>query len=122
MAKVQKKPLSWITDAIAGASRSKQFCASGNVPAVKPGLMVEGVGAITLPLMPKQAKELIAVGRVAPFGKGTKTLTDTKVRKSIEVDASQIQLSDAWNQMISGLVANAPPARGSSGCSGPARA
>ena len=106
MAKGQNNSLSWITDAIAGASRSMQFCASGNVPSVKPGLTVEGVGAIKLPLMPKQAKELIAVGRVAPFGKGTKTLTDTKVRRTIEVDASQIQLSDAWNQMISGLVAS----------------
>ena len=68
--------------------------------------MVEGIGKIKLPLMPKQAKELGAAGRVAPFGKGTETLTDTKVRKTIEFDAGQIQLSEEWNQLISGLVAN----------------
>ena len=68
--------------------------------------MVEGIGKIKLPLMPKQAKELSAGGRVAPFGKGTKTLTDTKIRKTIEFDASQIQLSEDWNQLIFGLVAN----------------
>ena len=106
MAKSQSNSLSWITDAIAGASRAKQFCTSGNLPSVDPGLMVEGIGKIKLPLMPKQAKELGAAGRVAPFGKGTETLTDTKVRKTIEFDAGQIQLSEEWNQLISGLVAN----------------
>lgn len=78
----------------------------GNLPSIDPGLMVEGVGRIKLPLMPKQAKELSAAGRVASFGKGTKTLTDTKVRKTIEFDAGQIQISEEWSQLISGLVAN----------------
>ena len=103
MAKLTDDSIKWMTDLIEGASRTKKFCSSGSIPPMDPGLSVHGVGPVKLPLSPKQAKELIEVGRVAPFGKGTKTLVDTKVRKTFELDASQIELSDSWNAMIAGL-------------------
>jgi hypothetical protein len=50
------------------------------------------------------AKSLIAAARIAPFGKGTETLVDTKVRQTFEIDASQIQLSATWEKTIDEVV------------------
>jgi hypothetical protein len=41
------------------------------------------------PLKPAAVKSLKATGQVAPYGKGTKTLVDTSVRNTIEVDPSR---------------------------------
>jgi len=90
----------WMSDAIAKACRLDRFSADGHLPPVDPGLHVEGVGPIKLPLKAKTAKQLIAAGKVAPYGKGTKTLTDKNVRNSFELDAKQLQLSDDWNRAI----------------------
>ena len=61
--------------------RPGSFCVSGSVPAVMPGLNVTGLGPIGLPLAPKQAKELKGVCEQAPYGKGTETVVDKKVRR-----------------------------------------
>jgi len=94
----------WITTAIEQASQSNMFCVGGTLPLMNPGLEIAGVGPVKLPLKPTQAKSLIAAARVAPFGKGTQTLVDTKVRKTFEIDASQITLSAAWKQAITEVV------------------
>ena len=94
----------WLTTAIEQASQSKMFCVGGTLPETNPGLVIAGVGPVRLPLMPSMAKSLIAAARIAPFGKGTETLVDTKVRKTFEIDASQIKLSAAWNKTIEEVV------------------
>ncbi len=98
----------WATEGIKQAIKVSTapalFCTGGELPAVDPGLEVEGVGRVSLPLKPATARALVAAGRPAPFGKGTRTLTDAQVRKSIEFDASQVQLSDEWNAMVAQLV------------------
>ena len=94
----------WMTGAIEEAGQSKMFCVGGTLPETNPGLAVAGVGPVKLPLMPSMAKLLIAAARVAPFGKGTETLVDTKVRKTFEIDASQIKLSAAWDKTIEQVV------------------
>lgn len=104
MAIKKDSPLQWILRNIEDAGRGSAFCSSGNLPAIDPGLIVAGVGPVAIPLKPKQAKQLLDAGRIAPFGKGTKTLTDAKVRRTTELDASQIQLSDQWNEAIAELV------------------
>ena len=48
-----------------------------------PGLTIEGVGPICLPLCNGQAKEIINVASQAPFGLGEKTLIDESVRYDI---------------------------------------
>ena len=94
----------WMTTAIEQASQSKMFCVGGTLPATNAGLTVTGVGPVPLPLKSTMAKSLIAVAQIAPFGKGTKTLVDTKVRKTFEIDASQIQLSAEWEKTIEEVV------------------
>lgn len=49
----------WLSKAIEQATRSAKFCVSGCLPVVDPGIQVEGLGAITLPLKPRAAKELV---------------------------------------------------------------
>ena len=98
-------PIAWMTTAIERAGQTKTYCVSGTLPLMNPQLHVEGVGAIHLPLKPKQAKALVELGRLAPFGRGTKTLVDTRVRKTFEFDASQVGTSAEWKQMIDGVVA-----------------
>ena len=60
---------------------------------MNPGLEIVGVGPVKLPLKPSQAKSLIAAARVAPFGKGTKTLIDTMVLMSSDRDSGECRTS-----------------------------
>src|SRR5262245_25023064 len=61
--------------------RPGSFCTSGSVPVVLPGLGVQGVGQIAVPLTAAQAKELIPHCQQAPYGKGEETVVDTTVRR-----------------------------------------
>ena len=68
---------------------------------VNPGISVEKVGPIRLPLSKNDAKALVRVSRKAPFGKGRQTLVDDSVRKTWEIDPSQVVFSNkAWQACI----------------------
>lgn len=67
------------------------FFAKGVREDVNPGLHVEGVGGIGMPISSHDAQRLIQVSRQAPFGKGAETLVDTSVRNTWEIDAAQIR-------------------------------
>jgi predicted 2-oxoglutarate/Fe(II)-dependent dioxygenase YbiX len=58
-----------------------------------PGLFIEGVGKVALPLMDDQtAEKIIQVCEQAPFGRGRKTLVDTSVRNSWQLDPAKIHM------------------------------
>lgn len=79
----------------------KAYCVSGLLPTVRPRLEIGGLGPITLPLTKRQAKELIKRARQAPYGKGTETLVDTKVRRVWEIDADQVSFSNRlWAETV----------------------
>ena len=67
---------------IGQATRSAKFLVAGRLPVVDLGLEVEGLGRVPVPLKRGIAKSLIATCRVAPYGKGTETLVDTRERGS----------------------------------------
>jgi hypothetical protein len=46
---------------------------------------------------------LIASCRVAPYGKGTRTLVNKQVRNTFELDPKKFRLSDAWNSPIAAV-------------------
>ena len=52
--------------------RPGDFFAAGTAELLAPLLEVEGVGPVALPLLPMQAKELIAVAEPAPYGRGAR--------------------------------------------------
>ncbi len=90
----------WLSAAIAQATKSAKFCVSGSFPTVDPGLDVEGLGVVKLPLKPRLAKPLIARCHLAPYGKGTQTLVDREVRNTHELNPEQFRLSEAWDAAI----------------------
>jgi hypothetical protein len=67
--------------AISRVDRPGAVCAGGDLPLTMPGLQVDGLEPIGLPLGKTQAAKLIKLCRQAPYGKGTKTLVDADVRR-----------------------------------------
>jgi hypothetical protein len=89
-----------LATAVGEATRSAKFFVAGGLPAVGPGLEVDGLGRVPIPLKRGSAKSLIATCRVAPYGKGTETLVDTRVRKTFELDPQKFRLGAEWNSAI----------------------
>src|SRR5947209_17487316 len=89
-----------LSEAISQATRSAKFCVAGCLPVVDPGLEVDGLGAIRLPLKRATAKALVAHCEVAPYGKGTQTLVNRKVRNTLELDPQKFRLSQEWNSAV----------------------
>ncbi len=56
---------------------------------------VKGLGRLSWPLNPIQVNALLEKAHQAPFGKGRKTLVDTSVRNTHEIDADQLELDNA---------------------------
>jgi len=77
------------------------------MPLTMPGLKVDGLGMLSLPLGKTEARKLIKQCHQAPYGKGTETLVDTEVRRSWELDPDRFQLTNPkWQEMIEEIVAN----------------
>jgi len=89
-----------LSQAIAQATRSSKFCVSGDLPIVDPGLVVDGFGPVEVPLKRGVGRKLIAHCQLAPYGKGTETLVDTRVRKTFELDPQKFRLSLGWTTAI----------------------
>ena len=66
-----------------------------------PGLDVDGVGPVALPLTDETSKLIASVGHQAPYGRGTDTIVDTTVRDTIQIDASNIRfMNPKWAPAI----------------------
>jgi len=84
---------------------SGSFEAAGIKNYSHPGLQVQGIGEIGLPLSAAQTKELIAQAHKAPFGKGSQTITDTSVRSAWEVDAGKISFQNSeWATLLDNIM------------------
>ena len=70
-----------------------------------PGLWVNGVGCIAIPLLATQATQLKGVCEQAPFGRGEHTLVDKTIRNALQLSPDQFQLKNAgrrgsWNDEV----------------------
>lgn len=90
----------WLSKAISNAAKSAKFCVAGTLQAINCGLEVEGIGVISFPLKPRFMTQLIAACAPAPYGKGTQTLLNKKVRNTLELDPAKFRLGDRWNDAI----------------------
>ncbi len=82
------------------------FVSFAALPALNLDLVVKDVGAITLPLQESQARQIIEKARQAPCGKGEKTIVDTSIRNTWELDTSQFELQGAeWGKLLARIVA-----------------
>jgi hypothetical protein len=96
-----------LLSALGEVDRPSTVCTSGDMPLTMPGLEVDGLGALSLPLSKTQARKLIKQCRQAPYGKGTETLVDTDVRRTWELDPDRFQLTNPkWEELIEKIVAN----------------
>lgn len=78
------------------------------VPAL-PGLTVNGIGMLSLPLVSDETvKQLAAVATKSPFGKGSDTLVDESVRKSWQIEPAQVSFGNpAFHEAIQTLAKTA---------------
>ncbi|ETI35849.1 hypothetical protein F441_17769 [Phytophthora nicotianae CJ01A1] len=71
---------------------------------VAPGLFVDRVGCIALPLCDEQAEKLIAKCDKSPFGRKLDTMTDENVRKSWQLAPDQVAINNPlWHTGIEKL-------------------
>lgn len=97
-----------LNQVLAKIDRPGEVYAAGDLALMMPGLVVEGMGTVRLPLGKRQARELIRRCHQAPHGKGTQTVVDTSVRRVWELDPECFQLSNPkWNQLIESIIAEA---------------
>jgi len=95
-----------LLEGISAAIRTTKFCVSGILPKIDPHINVDDLGFVRMPLTPSAAKRLMAVCQQAPYGKGTQTLVDKKVRNAFELSPSKFKLSHEWQQAIEQALAN----------------
>ena len=97
-----------LLEAISKVDRPGTFCTGGDLPLVMPGLEVEGVGPVRLPLGKTQARKLAKLCHQAPYGKGTETVVDTDVRRTWELDPEQFQLTNPkWDALLATIIGDA---------------
>ena len=70
-----------------------------------PGIRVDGVGPIRLPLSTQDAQALIGASRRAPFGMGRETVVDETVRKTWEIEGDKVVFKNkAWQGWLKNVV------------------
>src|SRR5271166_3863536 len=81
-----------LAEVLSTVCRPGDFFVSGTTDILAPLLEVDGVGPISLPLLPIQAEQLVAVAERAPFGRGEDTLVDTQVRRTWQISADRVRI------------------------------
>lgn len=85
--------------------QSSQFCTSGSLEPVLPGLEVEGIGNVGVPVSATDAKRLIKQAAQAPYGRGEETIVDTDVRRVWQLEPGKFELRNAaWGKFVDGIV------------------
>jgi hypothetical protein len=86
--------------------RPGDFFVSGRVPLPAPRLVVDGVGEISLPVLPVQAGELVAQAERAPYGRGEQTLLDTNVRRTWQIAPERVSFQGRqWEETLGRVIA-----------------
>jgi len=94
-----------VADLLQQVRRPGDFYAAGTAEIHAPRLEVEGVGAISLPLLPVQAEQLVAIADRSPYGRGSETLVDTEVRRTWQVDADRVHIAGRhWARELGQIV------------------
>jgi len=95
---------------------SGRLFVTGRADFLAPWIEVDGVGPIALPLLPAQAKQLIKAATRAPYGSGSQTVIDTKVRRTWQIEASRVTIGGKhWPKTLYGIVKRAVEGLGVAG-------
>lgn len=81
---------------------SGSFAAFGTIDSfVNPGIFVDPIGILRLPLSLEDAQALAQTSHQAPFGKGNQTLVDESVRKTWQIDAANVKfINKDWQPCL----------------------
>jgi hypothetical protein len=83
---------------------------------VNPGLLIENLGTLPLPLVQRDAEAIINLSKRAPFGKKDETIIDTNIRRTWELDVTQFKCQNpAWPSYLEDLVKRAVDELGAQG-------
>ena len=73
--------------------------------APNPGIQIDTLGLLGLPMTPRDVELIRSVAVRAPFGHGERSVIDSTVRDTWEIDASRINLTNpAWATFLDGIV------------------
>ena len=90
---------------LASAKGTGNFYVSANPELIPPSLEINGIGRISFPLLPEQAKQIIAIAERSPFGRGENTVVDINVRRTWQVASDEVHLSGRqWPQSLKKIV------------------
>ena len=91
--------------ALDSLGKSSRYCTSGGFAPVLPGLDVDGVGQIGIPVTQADAKRLIKNASEAPYGRGEETIVDPSVRRVWQIEPNRFTLRNpAWEPFLTGIV------------------
>lgn len=85
-----------------------QFCVTGYHDQPPPKLSIDGLGEVNLPLDDQTHDTLSAKAQRAPFGRGTQTLVDHKVRKTWQIQPEDVHILDPnWPNTLNTITTRA---------------
>ncbi len=78
-------------------NRPGNYYVAGRFAAPIPSLTVDPLGAVPLPVIEAQARELVGAAARAPYGRGPDTVLDRSVRDCWQIDAKRVSVSgERW--------------------------
>ncbi|KAF8656953.1 hypothetical protein AX16_002308 [Volvariella volvacea WC 439] len=79
--------------------------AKSHTGAPNPCLQIAGIGVVGLPLSERDARAIISVATQAPFGHGERTVVDTNVRNTWEIEPTNIHIANPqWTTFLNNVV------------------
>jgi hypothetical protein len=85
--------------------RPGDFFAAGTAELLAPLVEVASVGPVALPLLPMQARQLIAAAEPAPYGRGAETVVDPAVRRCWQIGLDRVRIRGRhWARTLEGTV------------------
>jgi len=89
-----------VVDTLKSVKKPGLYSAGGSISMPLPSLSVGGL-TLGLPLCAKQAKELMKVASRAPFGRGEKTIIDTSVCSTWQLNPLQFSVTNPdWESSL----------------------
>ncbi|MFW8565157.1 2OG-Fe(II) oxygenase [Orrella sp. 11846] len=90
-----------IIDLLASIQPAQPEFATQFERACDPGILVNGLGPIELPITPHTAHRLCAIAQPAKYGLGEDTVLDLNVRDTWEISASEVSFTNQkWHQVL----------------------
>ena len=97
-----------LAELLSTVRRPSDFIVSGRTEFLAPRIEIDGVGPLSLPLLPTQAQQLVAVAERAPYGRGADTIVNTSVRRTWQIAPNRLRIAGKhWAPTLDGIVARA---------------